>query len=141
MFQTNLRYAHLFSFLIYPGRCGPQRSSNCFRCVFFMQTPVVVKCYRVFTRKESRWYKIVFLIQKGKTSAVYIIKTQDCVVLDSLCSSCCKEVRDRVIDIAGLLLGRTYSAYTYLTFSSKYAYFNSISQPCKMKNYRKLLIL
>ena len=63
-----------------------------------MQTPII-KYYKVLTRQNSRWYKIILLIQQGKTSAMYIIKTQDREVLETLSSTCLKEVRDILLQI------------------------------------------
>ena len=74
-----------------------------------MQTPII-KYYKVLTRQNSRWYKIILLIQQGKTSAMYIIKTQDREVLETLSSTCLKEVRDKIQFVGNLILGKHQSS-------------------------------
>lgn len=76
-----------------------------------MQTPII-KSYKVLTRQNSRWYKIILLIQQGKTSAMYIIKTQDREVLETLSSTCLKEVRDKIQFVSNLILGKPQSSPT-----------------------------
>ena len=84
-----------------------------------MQTPII-KYYKVLTRQNSRWYKIILLIQQGKTSAMYIIKTQDREVLETLSSTCLKEVRDKIQFVGNLILGKHQSSPIYLAFSCRF---------------------
>lgn len=57
---------------------------------------------------------------------MYIIKTQDRAVLESLSSTCPKEVRDKIQFIGNLILGKPQSSPIYLAFYCK-LFISSIS--------------
>ena len=93
-----------------------------------MQTPII-KYYKVLTRQNSRWYKIILLIQQGKTSAMYIIKTQD------------REVRDKIQFVGNLILGKHQSSPIYLAFYCRFIHLEHQHYSCTMKNYHINYIL
>ena len=105
-----------------------------------MQTPII-KYYKVLTRQNSRWYKIILLIQQGKTSAMYIIKTQDREVLETLSSTCLKEVRDKIQFVGNLILGKPQSSPIYLAFYCRSIHLEHQHYSCTMKNYHINYIL
>ena len=105
-----------------------------------MQTPII-KYYKVLTRQNSRWYKIILLIQQGKTSAMYIIKTQDHEVLETLNSTCLKEIRDKIQFVGNLILGKHQSSPIYLAFYCRFIHLEHQHYSCTMKNYHINYIL
>ena len=112
---------------------------DCFRRVTYANTHYQI--LQVLTRQNSRWYKIILLIQQSKTSAMYIIKTQDRAVLESLSSTCPKEVRDKIQFIGNLILGKPQSSPIYLAFYCKFIHFEHQHNSCTMKNYHINYIL
>lgn len=98
-----------------------------------MQTPII-KYYKVLTRQNSRWYKIILLMQQGKTSAMYIIKTQDHEALETLSSTCLKEVRDKIQFVGNLILGKPQSSPIYLAFYYRFIHVEHQHYSCPMKN-------
>lgn len=134
------RYAHLSVYRMF----GLLRASVDYKLLWVpflyplnMQT-AVIKFYKVpHFILGSDWYKIALLIQRGKSSNMYILKTCDRKVLDALNSSCPKEIRGELCKIAKKLMSSThlisiafYSLYTHVA-----------PKQCRMKNYHKIYIL
>lgn len=68
-------------------------------------------------------------------------KTQDRAVLESLSSTCPKEVRDKIQFIGNLILGKPQSSPIYLAFYCKFIHFEHQHYSCTMKNYHINYIL
>ena len=66
---------------------------------------------------------------------MYIIKTQDRAVLESLSSTCPKEVRDKIQFIGNLILGKPQSSPIYLAFYCRFIHLEHQHYSCTMKNY------
>ena len=131
--------AHLFSLFTYPGCCRPQGVNKLLGAFHMQQTFIVVKYYKVLISPNSRWYKLILLIQRGKTFTIYVVKTQDRETLDTLTSSCKREVKDGVLKIVRLLLFNLPLHQISLAHNSGHIHLKSTH--CKMRNYYPQSIL
>lgn len=106
-----------------------------------MQTSII-KYYKVLTRHGSPWYKIILLIQRGKTSSTYILRTQDREALEALTSTYRREVRDKISDIIAIMLGKLNSKQiTAFALSCEYPHPSHHCYPCRMKRYFNYYVL
>ncbi|MBD8981405.1 MAG: hypothetical protein EGR83_05045 [Bacteroides cellulosilyticus] len=66
---------------------------------------------------------------------MYIIKTQDHEVLETLNSTCLKEIRDKIQFVGNLILGKPQSSPIHLTFYYRFIHLEHQHYSCPMKNY------
>lgn len=98
----------------------------------------IIKSYRVpHFSQDSDWYEIALLIQRGKSSTMYVIKTCDKKVYEALTSSCLQEVKNELCNIAEKMVAKSCFAKVALHCF----YCKMKSHQCQMKNYHKTYIM
>ena len=106
-----------------------------------MQTPII-KYYKVLTRQNSRMVQNnTCLYNKEKHLPCILLKTQDREVLETLSSTCLKEVRDKIQFVGNLILGKHQSSPIYLAFYCRFIHLEHQHYSCTMKNYHINYIL
>lgn len=101
----------------------------------------IIKFYKVLINKRSDWYEIVLFIQRDKTSTMYIIKTRDKEILESLTSPCFREVTDTLYYITKIITGRIDKIKVAFYCQHFHIHNTIVHNKCPMTNYRKIYIL